>query len=252
MSGSRPGRLSEPVRASDRPFSSTPGSPLPNSTPYAPRHRTAPTQARRPASADLKRRVSRSTVILSTAVAATGLAVSAGVLKTADAMPHVSTMADGNAPADSSSMTLSEGDLARREAAPVVSRSDRRQAADPVKAKALGVSNGGAVSGRENLAQQDPQTIAAALLPQYGYDSSQMSCLIPLWTGESDWRVNAVNASSGAYGIPQSLPASKMATAGADYRTNPVTQIKWGLGYIRSSYGSPCGAYDFKQGHGWY
>jgi len=99
---------------------------------------------------------------------------------------------------------------------------------------------------------EDPQTIAAALLPTFGFSSDQMSCLVALWMGESGWRVNAENASSGAYGIPQSLPASKMATVGADYRTNPVTQIKWGLGYIRSSYGSPCGAYDFKQGHGWY
>jgi hypothetical protein len=191
-------------------------------------------------------------VILSTAVAATGLAVSAGVLKAADAVPHVSTMADGIAPAPTDSLTLTKADLANREAAPVVSRSDRRQRTDPAKTKALGVSNGGAVSGREDLAQQDPQTIAAALLPQYGFDSSQMSCLIPLWMGESGWRVDAENASSGAYGIPQSLPASKMATEGADYRTNAVTQIKWGLGYIRSSYGSPCGAEDFKLGHGWY
>ena len=79
-----------------------------------------------------------------------------------------------------------------------------------------------------------------------------MSCLVPLWTGESGWRVNAENTSSGAYGIPQSLPGSKMATSGADWQTNPVTQIKWGLGYIQERYGSPCGAWDFKQGHGWY
>ncbi|MGI8523290.1 MAG: lytic transglycosylase domain-containing protein [Nocardioides sp.] len=194
--------------------------------------------------------MSRSTVVLWTAVAATGLVVSAGVLKAADAVPHVSTMADGVAPAVT--QTLSKADLARREAAPVISRSDRRPRTDPAKTQTLGVSNGGAVSGREDLAEQDPQTIAVTLLPEYGFDSSQMSCLIPLWDGESGWRVNAENVSSGAYGIPQSLPASKMATAGADYLTNPVTQIKWGLGYIRSSYGSPCGAYDFKQGHGWY
>jgi hypothetical protein len=79
-----------------------------------------------------------------------------------------------------------------------------------------------------------------------------MSCLVPLWMGESGWRVNAENVSSGAYGIPQSLPGSKMATAGSDWRTNPVTQIKWGLGYIQERYGSPCGAWGFKQGHGWY
>jgi resuscitation-promoting factor RpfB len=79
-----------------------------------------------------------------------------------------------------------------------------------------------------------------------------MSCLIPLWEGESGWRWNAENASSGAYGIPQSLPGDKMASVASDWRTNPVTQIKWGLEYIKGSYGSPCGAWDFKQGHGWY
>jgi hypothetical protein len=79
-----------------------------------------------------------------------------------------------------------------------------------------------------------------------------MSCLVPLWEGESGWRWNAENSSSGAYGIPQSLPGSKMATVAGDWRTNPVTQITWGLGYISERYGSPCGAWSFKQGHGWY
>ena len=75
---------------------------------------------------------------------------------------------------------------------------------------------------------------------------------VPLWAGESGWRWNAENPSSGAYGIPQALPGSKMASAGADWQTNPATQIEWGLGYIRDVYGSPCGAWGFKQSHGWY
>jgi len=131
-------------------------------------------------------------------------------------------------------------------------RADRRQAQDPAKEAALGLRSGPVVSGRENLSAQDPQAIAEALLPTYGFDSSQMSCLVPLWMGESGWRWNAENASSGAYGIPQSLPGDKMASVASDWRTNPVTQIKWGLEYIKASYGSPCGAWGFKQGHGWY
>jgi hypothetical protein len=133
-----------------------------------------------------------------------------------------------------------------------LSRADRRTNRDPAKAAALGLTSGPAVGGQENLSSQDPQAIAQALLPQYGFDSSQMSCLIPLWMGESGWRWNAENASSGAYGIPQSLPGDKMASVASDWRTNPVTQIKWGLEYIKASYGSPCGAWGFKQGHGWY
>ena len=108
--------------------------------------------------------------------------------------------------------------------------SDRRESRDPAKAAALGLTTGPAVGGEENLSAQDPQNIAEALLPSYGWSSSEMSCLVPLWTGESGWRVNAENTSSGAYGIPQSLPGSKMASAGADWQTNPVTQITVGPG----------------------
>lgn len=79
-----------------------------------------------------------------------------------------------------------------------------------------------------------------------------MSCLSSLWMKESGWKSSALNASSGAYGIPQSLPGSKMASAGADWQTNPATQIKWGLGYIKGSYGSPCGAWAHSQATNWY
>jgi hypothetical protein len=157
----------------------------------------------------------------------------------------------GPASAGAGAAAAPTADLTHRNV--VVSRSsDRREGRDPAKQAALGLTSGPAVSGQENLSAQDPQTIAEALLPKYGWSSSEMSCLVPLWMGESGWRVDAENASSGAYGIPQSLPGSKMATVGADWRTNPVTQITWGLGYISERYGSPCGAWGFKQGHGWY
>uniref|UniRef100_UPI0015F6591E coiled-coil domain-containing protein n=1 Tax=Curtobacterium sp. ME12 TaxID=2744253 RepID=UPI0015F6591E len=87
------------------------------------------------------------------------------------------------------------------------------------------------------------QAYARSALGSYGWGSDQFSCLVSLWTQESGWRANALNASSGAYGIPQSLPAEKMAVAGADWRTNANTQIDWGLAYIKSAYGSPCAAW---------
>lgn len=93
-------------------------------------------------------------------------------------------------------------------------------------------------------AQGDPKSAARLVLPEYGYGPAQWGCLEQLWIGESDWRWSATNFSSGAYGIPQSLPASKMSTMGADWRTNPVTQIRWGIDYIKRSYGSPCNALD--------
>ena len=88
------------------------------------------------------------------------------------------------------------------------------------------------------------QATAKAMLASFGFDSSQWSCLYSLWEQESTWNVYAENASSGAYGIPQALPGSKMASAGADWQTNAATQISWGLGYIKSVYGTPCAAWQ--------
>lgn len=79
----------------------------------------------------------------------------------------------------------------------------------------------------------------------------QYACLDSLWTKESGWRVNASNP-SGAYGIPQSLPASKMASFGADYLTNPITQVEWGLSYIGAVYGTPCSAWAHSVAFNWY
>ena len=105
------------------------------------------------------------------------------------------------------------------------------------------------------VAIDDPagaQAYAAAQLGSYGWAPGQMPCLQKLWTKESDWRTTATNPSSGAYGVVQSLPATKMASAGADYMTNYRTQINWGLNYIKQRYGSPCGALNFHYAHNWY
>lgn len=96
------------------------------------------------------------------------------------------------------------------------------------------------------------QEIALAKLTARGWGAAEFSCLVSLWTRESNWRVDAHNTSSGAYGIPQALPGDKMASAGADWRTNPATQIEWGLGYIAGRYGTPCGAWAHSEARGWY
>ncbi|WP_191905640.1 coiled-coil domain-containing protein [Microbacterium caowuchunii] len=93
---------------------------------------------------------------------------------------------------------------------------------------------------------------ARGAIGAYGWGDDQFGCLVLLWNRESGWRANALNPSSGAYGIPQALPAEKMAAAGADWRTNGNTQVNWGLSYIRSRYGSPCAAWDHSQRVGWY
>ena len=131
---------------------------------------------------------------------------------------------------------------ARREAAQKVARDKARKALAAKKQAILA------------NAQADPRAAAQALLPEFGFGAGQWSCLDNLWRGESGWRYTAENSSSGAYGIPQSLPGSKMATVASDWRTNPVTQIRWGLQYIKSSYGTPCGAWDAWQSRSphWY
>ena len=96
------------------------------------------------------------------------------------------------------------------------------------------------------------QAYAAGAVAARGWPSSEFDCLVALWSKESGWRVNAYNPSSGAYGIPQALPGSKMATAGADWETNAATQIEWGLGYVTGRYGTPCGAWAHSQDVGWY
>lgn len=107
------------------------------------------------------------------------------------------------------------------------------------------------VSGN-NAGTADAKKIAKRRLKDYGWDDSQYDCLDKLWTRESGWQWNATNPSSGAYGIPQSLPGSKMASAGQDWKTNASTQIKWGLGYILQRYQSPCGAWAHSESTGWY
>jgi hypothetical protein len=97
-----------------------------------------------------------------------------------------------------------------------------------------------------------PRAIAQALAARRGWTGAQWVCLDDLWQHESKYLPQARNSRSGAYGIPQALPASKMAAAGADWRTNPTTQVTWGLNYIGVRYGTPCGAWSHEERHGSY
>jgi len=96
------------------------------------------------------------------------------------------------------------------------------------------------------------QAAARDMLASRGWGDDQMSCLVSLWNKESGWNYKAYNSGSGAYGIPQALPGSKMSSAGADWQTNAATQVSWGLGYISGRYGTPCGAWGHSQSTGWY
>jgi hypothetical protein len=98
-------------------------------------------------------------------------------------------------------------------------------------------------------ARATARSMAAA---RFGWGSGQFSCLSQLWQKESGWNYRAYNRSGGATGIPQALPGSKMASAGSDWRTNAATQIRWGLTYIKSSYGTPCSAWAHSRALNWY
>ncbi|MEV0592427.1 transglycosylase SLT domain-containing protein [Nonomuraea cavernae] len=115
------------------------------------------------------------------------------------------------------------------------------------------VATGGATAAQAQTSQASNRnkTIAKPMAAKRGWTKGQFNCLVKLWSRESGWNHRAGNR-SGAYGIPQALPGHKMATSGRDWRTNPRTQIAWGLGYIKKRYGSPCRAWGHFQSHRWY
>lgn len=127
-----------------------------------------------------------------------------------------------------------------------------------VKIKKIGDSSivdpgGGGYSGVGGpLPPETAKAAAKSMLPAYGWNDAQYQCLEIMWTRESNWNYAAENPSSGAYGIPQSLPANKMASVASDWHDNAVTQITWGLGYIKERYGSPCQAWAWWQQNNWY
>jgi hypothetical protein len=222
------------------------------------KHRAS--RARRAPRAALK----TSLTLSSMAVVATGFAVGSGALSlSADGGPDSTTsVADLGTAAAADSSTLAsrtsaqtQADVAAAEADRVpalVTRSDSRAKADPLKKDTLSLGAGNTMSRTENLSDEDPRVIARALLSAYGWDDDQFGCLDSLWTRESNWNVHADNPHSSAYGIPQALPGSKMSSAGPDWASNAVTQIKWGLGYIEDRYGSPCSAWGHSQSSGFY
>ncbi len=123
---------------------------------------------------------------------------------------------------------------------------------DRTKMLTLAPEAGGAVTGVDDLADADPREIARGMLGEFGFGADQFGCLDQLWVSESDWEVDADNPTSSAYGIPQALTGGTHDDLPADYMTNPVSQIRWGLGYIRDAYGTPCSAWSFKQANNWY
>lgn len=138
-------------------------------------------------------------------------------------------------------ITVQDGvEIARTEIASVTTRAAEKQV-EIVGAKLPTPTN-----------PTEAQQIGREMMLAAGFGESEWPCLYNLWMRESGWRTTAGNPSSGAYGIPQSLPASKMAAYGDDYMTNARTQIAWGLSYVKGRYGTPCGAWNSFLSKGWY
>ena len=142
-----------------------------------------------------------------------------------------------------SALTAAQQQQAEEEAARVAAEQAAAQAAaEQQAAAALAAAN--TPEGAKAAAQQ-------IMSSTYGWGGDQFSCLNSLWNKESGWNYQAYNP-SGATGIPQALPGSKMSSAGSDWQTNAATQVAWGLGYISSVYGTPCSAWSHSQAMNWY
>lgn len=160
------------------------------------------------------------------------------VAATADLRSRLQTAKDAKAAEEAAAAAAAEAEAAAQAA----------EAAQPASS-----SSAAFVAPSAPIMAGDPRAIGAELAAsQYGWGADQFACLDSLWQKESGWNPAAYNSGSGAYGIPQALPGSKMASAGADWQTNPATQITWGLGYIAGRYGTPCGAWGHSQSTGWY
>jgi hypothetical protein len=196
------------------------------------------------------------------AVVVTGMSVTGGVLASGPREDGPGDLDDAVQAAagtsgEAAAWVLEEraADVSRsggRQDAPAESRAEDRSTGRAVAAKAaaLRTDEGEAMADTEDLSDADPREIGRALLPEYGFSTDQFECLDALYVSESNWRVNADNPISSAYGIPQAL--TSMHDLPADYMTSAEAQIRWGLEYIRDTYGTPCNAWSFKQANNWY
>lgn len=193
-------------------------------------------------------------------VAASGLDVSAApAVDVSGLEEHIDTLTD-RVEMPSIVVTVLEGQVEAETAAVVaetaalqdaLTAAQKKKAADDAAAAAAKKAEAAAAALASANTVEGAKATAQRLMGQYGWGGDQFSCLDSLWNKESGWNYQAYNP-SGATGIPQALPGSKMASAGSDWQTNAATQIAWGLGYISSVYGTPCSAWGHSQAMNWY
>ena len=169
--------------------------------------------------------------------------ISDNIARQADAQQADATAAAQKVAAESARLAAAHTALAK---------ADAEKAAAAAKAAAAQAAAQKAAAAEASLQQTYAPGSIQAMAESIIGNATQFSCFSNIVAHESGWDYTATNPSSGAYGLVQALPGDKMASVGADWRTNPATQIKWGLSYMDSRYGSPCGAWSFWQAHSWY
>ncbi|MEU9148048.1 transglycosylase SLT domain-containing protein [Streptomyces sp. NPDC048349] len=204
-----------------------------------------------PASNDLETTASGATLLTDIPVGDQAQVQSASLTQQADTIAHAAD-ADAKRSAEEAARIQAAEDAKAKKA-----EAEKAKAEADAKAKAdreaKDAASRSAARDAGDFAVQSSYTVAQVkAIAQQMVPSGQFQCFSNIINQESTWNYLAVNKSSGAYGLVQALPGSKMASAGADWRTNPATQIKWGLNYMNERYGSPCSAWSFHQANGWY
>ncbi|MFG2648996.1 lytic transglycosylase domain-containing protein [Streptomyces sp. NPDC048436] len=177
----------------------------------------------------------------------------ASLTQQADAQAMAADTAAKKSAAEAARKEAAESAIAKQKAAEKAEAAEKaaakkeREEKTEVKASRSSTRDASAFSPQSSYTVSQVQAMARQMVP-----GDQFQCFSNIVNHESTWNYKATNAGSGAYGLVQALPGSKMSSAGADWQTNPATQIKWGLGYMNDRYGSPCGAWDFWQANNWY
>ncbi|MCX4715701.1 transglycosylase SLT domain-containing protein [Streptomyces virginiae] len=201
---------------------------------------------------DLETTASGATLLADIPVGDQAQVQSASLTQQADAIAHAAD-ADAKRSAEEAARVQAAEDAKSKKAEAEKEKAEAEAKLKKEREEKEQVASRSAARDAGDFAPQSSYTVAQVkAIAQQMVPAGQFQCFSNIINQESTWNYKAVNSSSGAYGLVQALPGSKMASAGADWRTNPATQIKWGLNYMEDRYGSPCGAWSFHQANGWY
>ncbi|MCX4527808.1 MULTISPECIES: transglycosylase SLT domain-containing protein [unclassified Streptomyces] len=205
-----------------------------------------------PATNDLETTASGATLLTDIPVGDQAVVQSASLTQQADSIAHAAD-ADAKRSAEEAARVQAAEDAKAKKAEAQKAADEKAEKEKKEREEKEQVASRSATRDAGDFEVQSSYTVAQVkAMAQQMIPAGQFQCFSNIVNHESTWNYKAVNASSGAYGLVQALPGTKMASAGADWRTNPATQIKWGLNYMNERYGSPCGAWSFWQANSWY